>query len=39
VCLQEASERVGRELGDIPGVTSVLESGLGDGARVVGGGR
>jgi diphosphomevalonate decarboxylase len=39
VCLQEASERVGRELGDIPGVTSLLESGLGDGARVVGGGR
>ena len=39
VCLPEASERVGRELGDIPGVTSLLESGLGDGARVIAGGR
>jgi diphosphomevalonate decarboxylase len=39
VCLPEASEGVGRALGDIPGVTSLLESGLGDGARVVGGGR
>jgi len=38
VCLPEARERVGRELGDIPGVTSVLESGIGDGARVIGGG-
>jgi len=39
VCLPEASEGVGRALGDFPGVTSLLESGLGDGARVVGGGR
>ena len=39
VCLPEANERVGSALGGIPGVTSLLESGLGDGARVVGGGR
>ena len=39
VCLPGASKPVGRELGDIPGVASLLESGLGDGARVIGGGR
>lgn len=39
VCLPEAIERVGRELAAIPGVTNILESGLGDGARIIGGGR
>jgi len=36
VCLPEAYDRVERELAAIPGVTSVVESGLGDGARVDG---
>jgi diphosphomevalonate decarboxylase len=36
VCLPEGYERVQRELAAIPGVTSVVESGLGDGARVDG---
>ena len=36
VCLPEAYERVERELAAIPGVTSMVPSGLGDGARVVG---
>jgi len=36
VCLPEAYERVERELAAIPGVTSTVASGLGDGARVVG---
>ena len=39
VCLPEVYERVERELGNIPGVTSMVESGLGDGARVVRGRR
>jgi len=36
VCLPEAYERVERELAAVPGVMSILESGLGDGARAVG---
>ena len=39
VCLPEGSERVERELAAIPGVTGMIASGLGDGARVVKGGR
>jgi diphosphomevalonate decarboxylase len=39
VCLPEAYQRVERELAAIPGVTSMIASALGDGARVVGGGR
>jgi diphosphomevalonate decarboxylase len=35
VCLPEVYERVERELAVLPGVTSVVESGLGGGARVV----
>ncbi len=35
VCLPEVYERVERELAAIPGVTSMVESRLGDGARVV----
>ena len=36
VCLPEGHEQVQRELAAIPGVTGVVESGLGDGARVDG---
>jgi diphosphomevalonate decarboxylase len=39
VCLPEAFERVERELAEIPGVTSLIASGLGDGARVIEGQR
>jgi diphosphomevalonate decarboxylase len=39
VCLPEACERIERELAAIPGVTSMITSGLGDGARVVEGRR
>lgn len=35
VCLPEAFERVEAELGAIPGVTRVVASGLGEGARLV----
>jgi diphosphomevalonate decarboxylase len=37
VCLPEAAERMVRELGEIPGVVSVIDVGLGQGARIVGG--
>jgi diphosphomevalonate decarboxylase len=39
VCLPEAFERVERELAAMPGVTSMIASCLGDGARVVKGRR
>jgi len=39
VCLPEAYERVERELAAIPGVTGMIASGVGDGARVVKGRR
>ena len=35
VCLPDAAESVARELAAVPGVQQVLESGLGEGARVV----
>ena len=35
ICLPEARGRVVRELGAVPGVGRIIESGLGDGARVV----
>jgi diphosphomevalonate decarboxylase len=35
VCLPEARERVVGELSAIPGVVHLIESGLGEGARVV----
>jgi diphosphomevalonate decarboxylase len=35
VCLPENRDRVVRELGAVPGVGRIIESGLGDGARIV----
>ena len=35
VCLPEAQNRVATELGAVPGVGRIIESGLGDGARIV----
>jgi diphosphomevalonate decarboxylase len=36
VCLPEARHRVATELGAVPGVGQIVESGLGEGARIVG---
>ncbi len=35
ICLPEARDRVARELAAVPGVGRIIESGIGDGARVV----
>jgi len=35
VCLPEAFDRVAEELQAVPGVTDLLESGLGEGAQAV----